>query len=83
MVNMEYLIDVRTPEEFAEGHYTGAVNHELLLMQDGLLPEYPHDSSIYLYCRSGTRAEQAKEILESAGFSHVFNIGGYDPNLEL
>lgn len=79
---MEYLIDVRTPEEFADGHYENAVNHELLLLEDELLPEYPKDAAIYLYCRAGRRAERAKNILEENGFTNVTNLGGYDPKLD-
>jgi phage shock protein E len=79
---MEYLIDVRTPEEFSDGHYRGAVNHELLLLEDELLPEYQKDSAIYVYCKTGARAERAREILQKNGFINVTNLGGYDPKLD-
>ena len=79
---MEYVIDVRTPEEFADGHYQGAVNHELLLLEDELMPEYPKDAAIYVYCRRGVRAEKAKEILTNNGFTNVINIGAYNPDLD-
>ena len=68
---MEYLIDVRTPEEFSDGHYEGAIHHELLLFEDDLLPEYPTDSVIYLYCKTGLRAEKAKKILQENKFINV------------
>lgn len=80
---MEYVVDVRTPEEFLEGHYEGAINHELLLLEDELMPEYPKDAQIYVYCRAGARAEKAKDILLKNGFTHVINIGGYDPKLDV
>ena len=80
---MEYVIDVRTPEEFSEGHYSDAVNHELLLLEDELMPEYPKDAIIYVYCNRGIRAETAKKILQENGFSNVTNIGGYDPALDV
>lgn len=79
---MEYLIDVRTPVEFEQGHYYGAVNHELALLEDNLMPEYPKDAEIFVYCRSGGRSEVAKKILELYGFSSVTNIGGYYPELD-
>ncbi|MCI5051410.1 MAG: rhodanese-like domain-containing protein [Candidatus Pacebacteria bacterium] len=79
---MEYLIDVRTPEEFFDDHYDGAVNHELLLFEDELLPEYSKDADIYLYCRSGKRAERARKIMLDAGFKNVVNLGGYNPELD-
>ncbi|MDJ0979294.1 MAG: rhodanese-like domain-containing protein [Erythrobacter sp.] len=53
-----FLIDVRTPEEFAEGHMSGAVNVPL----DGFDPLYLPDSGgreVILYCRSGRRSWQA------------------------
>lgn len=80
---MEYLIDVRSPEVFSGGHYEGAVNHELVLLEDGLLPDYPKDADIYLYCQGGVDAEKAKGILEKNGFSHVINLGGYNPDLDV
>lgn len=80
---MEYVIDVRTPEEFLEGHYKGAINHELVLLQDDLMPEYPKNAHFFLYCKSGNRSELAKQIMEKNGFTHVVNIGAYDPELDV
>lgn len=79
---MEYVIDVRTPEEFADGHYESAINHELLLLEDELMPEYPKDATLYVYCRRGNRSERAKEILINNGFTNVVNIGAYSPDLD-
>lgn len=72
------LIDVRTPEEFSAGHYDGAINFELSLMNEGSLPEIPKNSKVEVYCRSGGRAEMAKQILMQNGFKDVENIGGYE-----
>lgn len=71
------LIDVRTPEEFNLGHRDGAINFDLNLMIRGQLPNLPKDAKIEVYCRSGGRASAAKQILESAGFQDIENIGGY------
>ncbi|WP_374601329.1 rhodanese-like domain-containing protein [Arenimonas sp.] len=60
------LLDVRTPEEFAQGHLPGAV----LIPHDQLaerLDEINRDRWVLVYCRSGKRATTAQEILEEAG----------------
>lgn len=80
---MEYVIDVRSPEEFLDGHYEGAINHELVLLKDDLMPEYPKDAHFFVYCKSGNRAEQAKDIMKKNGFTNVINIGAYDPKLDV
>ncbi|MCU0390255.1 MAG: rhodanese-like domain-containing protein [Thermoflexibacter sp.] len=36
------------------------------------------DQTYYLYCRSGARSGKAAEMLEQAGFSKVFNVGGFE-----
>ncbi len=70
-------IDVRTPDEYATGHYPDAINHELDLMMQGNFPDLPKDTEIQVYCRSGGRAGVAKQLMEQAGFTHVTNIGGF------
>lgn len=60
------LLDVRTPEEFAQGHLPGAV----LIPHDQLaarLDEIDRDRWVLVYCRSGKRAGTAQDILEDAG----------------
>ena len=76
---MKWLIDVRTPEEFAELHAPGALNTPLEDMETGRLGSltnaFQHDP-IDLYCRTGRRSERAKSILENLGFTRVVNRGG-------
>jgi phage shock protein E len=72
------LIDVRTPAEYAEGHYQGAVNHELDLVMAGHYPDAPRSAHIQVYCRSGNRSGIAKQILDQAGFTQVENIGAFN-----
>lgn len=71
------LIDVRTPSEYADGHYPNAVNHELDLIMQGVFPDASLDTEIQVYCRSGNRSGIAKQLLERFGFINVTNIGGY------
>ena len=71
------IVDVRTPEEFADGHYPGAINipHETIL--DGLNQlGVTEETLVILYCRSGNRSGQAKQVLQQKGFTEARNAGG-------
>ena len=73
------LIDVRTKEEYNERHATDAINipvEEICDGKLGILQATGKDTPIRLYCRSGGRAEGAKEMLLSLGYSDVVNLGG-------
>jgi len=71
------LIDVREPDEYAEGHAPGSV-----LIPLGQLPsrlaeiQASQHKPVTLICRSGRRSARAAEILLQAGFSKVYNIEG-------
>lgn len=73
------IVDVRTPEEFSDGHYPGAINipHESIL--DGLnqLGVTP-GTLVILYCRSGNRSGQAEQALREKGFTEARNAGGLE-----
>ncbi|MDX2140203.1 MAG: rhodanese-like domain-containing protein [Chloroflexota bacterium] len=69
------LVDVRTPEEYAEGHIAGSVNIPLQGLENRL-SEFPTDRPIVVYCRSGNRSAQAATILQGAGFTPVYDLGG-------
>ncbi|WP_420841849.1 rhodanese-like domain-containing protein [Eikenella glucosivorans] len=72
-------IDVRSPEEYAQGHIQGAHNlpHDQIGRQIAAVVPDKH-TPIQLYCRSGRRAESAKQVLESMGYTRVQNRGGYE-----
>lgn len=74
--NGAQLIDVRTAEEFNTGHFDGAINLPLDKIQSGEYPNVDKNTTIYLYCRSGNRSAQAKQLLEKAGFINVKDLGG-------
>jgi len=40
------------------------------------LSEIPKDKPVVLYCRSGNRSNQAAQILERAGYSQIYDLGG-------
>ena len=71
------ILDVRTPEEFAEGHIEGAVmidfyREDFADQLAGLDPDVPY----LVYCRSGNRSGQTAAILEELGFSDVADVDG-------
>ena len=70
------LYDVRTEEEYADGHFEGAKLHDVQDINQGIYPDEPKDRKIYVYCRSGNRSSQATKALEKAGFTNVINLGG-------
>jgi phage shock protein E len=74
--NKSLLIDVRTPEEYANSHAQTAINLPLSDIQGGITPKSDKSEIIYVYCRSGKRATTAKLELERQGFRHVINLGG-------
>jgi rhodanese-related sulfurtransferase len=74
----ELFVDVRTDEEWDDGHLDGALHFELARLEQGELPDLKKDAPIALYCRRGIRAGQALRILKKNGFMKIRNAGGYD-----
>lgn len=71
------LLDVRTKEEYEEGHIEGAINIPLKDLAYEVENEIPDkDEVIYLYCRSGVRVLTAGQILYDLGYNQVYNMGG-------
>ena len=72
----EIFIDVRTPEEIEIVSIDSTYHIE---WQDILNVKEiaSFEDKIYLFCRSGVRSENAKNILVDAGYANVFNIGGF------
>ena len=73
------LIDVRTPEEFEEGHLSGARN--LNYFDDNFdeqIVQLDQNKPIYLYCKSGGRSGKTYKKLKDLGFFEVYDRkGGY------
>lgn len=69
-----YLVDVRTPEEFAAGHVNASVNIPLDQIVDHI-DELKSKSHVIVFCKSGMRSGMAKSILNQAGYDHVTNGG--------
>lgn len=73
------VVDVRTPEEFAEGHLEGA---ELLDIYDPAFRDgvdgLDRDGAYLVYCRTGSRSGQAAALMQELGFTEVYDAGGLD-----
>lgn len=73
------IVDVRTPEEYAEGHLRDASNCDWKA-EDFLQKievAYPKDTPIAVYCRSGKRSSDAAKALSKAGYTVSNMLGGY------
>lgn len=73
-----FVLDVRTPEEYASGHVPGAVNipHDQVASR---LEEVPKERPVVLYCRSGRRSGLAAEVLSGSGYQRVQLLEGDMP----
>lgn len=69
------FVDVRTPEEYAEGHAKGAELIPVDEIEVKAQERFKEDDIITLYCRSGNRSGTAQAVLESRGY-FVLDIGG-------
>ncbi len=71
------VIDVRTPEEYADGHLAGATLIDFyadsFAEQIGGLDR---DQAYLVYCRSGNRSGQATALMDELGFDQVYDIDG-------
>lgn len=74
--NNGQLIDVREPSEYELSHADGSINVPLGDIKNLDFSKIDSSRPIYLICRSGNRAGQAKIILEQAGYKNISNIGG-------
>ena len=77
------LLDVRTPQEYAEGHLEGAVNIDATgatFVEE--VEALDHEATYTLYCRSGNRSAQATSQMEELGFTDVHDAGGMEQAAE-
>lgn len=71
-----FLVDVRTPGEFAGGSVKGATNIPLDKIQSQL-SKFKGKKNIVVFCQSGMRSNQAKGILNQNGLENVINGGSW------
>lgn len=70
------LLDVRTVDEYRQGHIEGSLNIPLQNIQTVKNTISDLDKPIYVHCLSGARSAQAASALKSMGYTNVTNIGG-------
>jgi len=71
------ILDVRRPDEFAEGHIPGAINVPNEDIGSSDIPALPDKSQLILvYCRSGRRSKEAAEKLVKLGYTNIVEFGG-------
>ena len=70
------LLDVRTPQEYREGHIPESINVPLQTIDKVTSVTENKDTALFVYCHSGGRSRQAVSILQQMGYTNVRNIGG-------
>ncbi|HEY6001950.1 MAG TPA: rhodanese-like domain-containing protein [Anaeromyxobacter sp.] len=72
------VVDVRTPEEFADGHVPGALNIPYDEVGARLKEIGPPSTPVLVYCYSGGRAATAAKTLQEKGYQRIYNMEEYD-----
>jgi len=71
------LLDVRTPEEFNDGHFTDAINIDFRAQDFADNIDKLDKGKTYLvYCRGGVRSAKAMSLMKENGFKSVYNLEG-------
>lgn len=73
------IIDVRTPEEFNDGHLKDALNYNIYDSDfTAHLSSIDKNKPVYVYCKKGGRSTDAADQLQAMGYKHLYNLeGGY------
>ena len=82
MATVAAVIDVRTPGEFTSGHLEGALNFDIqgMSFMEEIATLDP-DATYLVYCRSGSRAAAAVDMMKSIGIDNVTNLGSVNDAL--
>ncbi len=70
------LLDVREPDEYADGHVPGSINLPLSSFDAVEITLPDRDRPVFVYCFSGSRSAQAAARLKKLGYRYVENLGG-------
>lgn len=71
--NKVTLLDVRTPNEYRQGHISGAKNYPLNKMGNY---KNKADEKLYVICQSGMRSKRAAKVLQKKGYEAINVRGG-------
>ena len=71
------VLDVRSAEEYADGHVPGAINLPFLRVLAGGAPGVQRDAAVVVYCGHGPRAQMAMLGLQLRGFSNLTELEGH------
>lgn len=71
------VLDVRTPEEIAEGHIIGAINLDYNSANfKSEIAKLDKRRTYLVYCKSGIRSDNAVSMMRAAGFTHLYSLDG-------
>ena len=71
------VLDVRTKDEYAQGHIDGSINISVDVLTRNLNKLQDKNKPIITCCASGGRSESAKNVLKFYGYTHVYNGGSW------
>ncbi|UGS20076.1 rhodanese-like domain-containing protein [Flavobacterium cyclinae] len=71
------IVDVRTPEEFAEGHLENAINIDITADDfDTKITALDKEKPVMVYCKAGGRSAKASSRLNELGFKNISDLEG-------
>lgn len=78
----DVILDVRTDDEWKEGHYSNSIHIPVDKVEKKFKSKYSDKNlKILIYCRSGMRASNAEDILKSQGYTNINVLNGSYTNL--
>ena len=72
------IIDVRTDDEYNDGYIKNAINIDIFKGQGFIymIEELDKSRYYYVYCKAGSRSEQACKVMNQLGIENTFNLAG-------
>lgn len=79
--NNATLVDVRSEQEYSEGHISGSINIPVYDLEKVAKRRLNEENIIIVYCSAGVRSKRAIQILKKLGYKNLYNIEGGIENL--